>query len=143
MSEKSIKRARKALGLRTTTYEQLPDQHPDMRPCPSWCFVAEDGKISHEVDAKNITSACHSTDILAMQASCYPGKVIGTGKILSASIETYLRQQGQAPPGIRVGLRYFPTNDTQEYLPILRLTIEDADELSRVLAHWVEVARAC
>ena len=93
----------------------------------------KDGKISHGL-MPNITSACPPP--ISWPGVVLPSKVIGTGKILSASIGPTLRPARPEPRQVFARGAGCPPM-TSGYLPILRLTIGDADEVVTVLAHWV------
>lgn len=141
---------RLALGLRPTFY--LTDvgrgaqDHPDKGPCPSWCWAAEDG-YTHEVEPDRPMTIRHRSDSYGTVASLYRGDLdpvpdgeVGEMVTMTATVETHLERDGQSAPVVVVALRQRDEDRQQKYDEVLRLSIDDADELARVLAHLVGLA---
>ena len=64
---------RRELGLRPIGYPDSGD-HPDQRPCPSWCWIAHEEEYEHEVDCRHPLEALHTLEPHpSVVASLYPG----------------------------------------------------------------------
>jgi len=140
----------RTLGLRPTAYsdDDLKSSHPDQRPCPPWCWVGQQEEYGHEVLCGNPTNATHSMagapHVLASlyEGDRYQADAHGHGRVvMTATIEVHLDQIGQGDPTLTVCLRQHVGRESR-YDEVLRLTLTDADELSRALAHVVKVAEA-
>lgn len=134
---------------------EFPDsEHPDQRPCPSWCWIAADNpdKYDHEVDADHIQVATHTMDAIDTRATLYNGDHSYTqNMITTAKIESRLEQAGAGTTTVRVSLRTYAReqgadgnyhNAMKYYESRLRLTVEDARELACVLTYLVQTADA-
>ncbi len=136
---------RRELGLRPIGY---PDSgaHPDQRPCPSWCWIAQEEDYEHEVDSRHPLEASHTLEPHpSVAASLYPGASLslGSGKYIHATttIEPRLVQIGQAHPVINVAMRQYDEAGEQNYEDdFLRLTVDDARELVTALNYLIETA---
>lgn len=128
------------------------DDHPDKRPCPSWCWVVvnnPDG-YAHEIHEHRITTATHALEeAIDTRASLYPADTDHeTRKITTATVESDLRQDGADQPVVRVALRSYPRVKKADgtygrdhaYAELLRLTIEDAREFAAALVYLADVA---
>lgn len=141
LEEPEDRALRTDLGLRPSYY---PDRssHPDTRPCPSWCWVGQsDGEYDHEIDVHHPMTAEHSmSGAPRIVASQYAGEAVRReGWTQTATIELHLRQRGQGEPLIEVYLRQW-LGQKQHFEEVLRLSVTDAEELSRALAHYAQVA---
>lgn len=137
---------RQRLGLRATacTDHGPKGTHPDQRPCPSWCWVGQEDGYEHEVEPNNPMIARHDYEPrMPVVATLYPG-TSNDGTVKAATIEFNLSARGQCAPTIDVYLRSSRWVQGQgwehTFEKSLRLTLTDADEVSRALAHLVEVA---
>ena len=97
---------RRELGLRPTHYLEhsasQKDPHPDTRPCPSWCWIGQEGDdFVHEVNWEHPLSAMHTMGATpSVVASLYPGS-FGSGSprcIHSATLEPYWCRSDRARP---------------------------------------------
>ncbi|GAA4698161.1 hypothetical protein [Nocardioides nanhaiensis] len=123
----------KKLGLRPIEYRS-GEQHPEQRPCPSWCGLAHD-PARHGIDPRHPLSALHTpTWDLEVALSAYRGTLCAEG-VLAASVEVSLEQVGQRAPRIRL-IRYL----NKESTVILTLGLTDAEELALALTYQVQLA---
>lgn len=139
---------RQELGLRPHAYlESGPDNHPDRRPCPSWCWVGQSrGEYDHEISVRHPMTARHDHDRTPhVVASLYQGESScdnnGDRYVTAATIEPVLSQVGQGAPQISVHLRHYEAGKFH-FGEILKLTLTDAQELATALTYLVQTADA-
>lgn len=135
---------RRLLGLRPNHFsDEGPDNHPDRRPCPSWCWI-EDSEYDHEVDWRHPLTATHTmSGSPHVVAELYNGSfthVAGETVYNTATIEPFLEQEGQEEPTIRVSLRHWVSHQEQSFEEVLRLSLTDAEELVTALNYLVKTA---
>lgn len=140
---------RQRLGLRPRLYvdETEKGTHPDQRPCPSWCWIA-DSEYAHEVLEEKPFIAMHQTaGAVTFPAQRYRGRAhwnaaTNLRQVETASLEVDMRQPGQSPPEVSVYLRYYDDDREPVFEKVLTLSLTDATELATALAYWVAVAEA-
>lgn len=136
---------RQLLGLRPSYFsDEESDNHPDRRPCPTWCWVGQDDEYDHDVDWRHPLTATHTMGGTPhVVAELYSGSYTRAGGETvyeSATIEPHLEQEGQEAPTIRVHLRHWLSHQEMSHEEVLRLSLSDADELSRTLDYLVRLA---
>ncbi|MGC4112334.1 MAG: hypothetical protein QM747_18330 [Nocardioides sp.] len=151
-SQGGTRKLPKAPKRRPRTYY---NDHPDTRPCPPWCWIVTDnpdGSYTHDisgtVEPRRMFEVEHTTHRrYPVVASLYTGHVARGGADLAdtATIELNLRQVGQREPRIDVALRHNVWEQGKGWVPEydyqrLKLSIEDARELSAMLAHVVALS---
>lgn len=133
---------RLALRLRETSFEE-GERHPDRRPCPPWCVGARYSTYEHEIEVDNPFEALHRINGgISSVASRYPGVARGES-VQAATLYSVLEQRGQRDPVLQVGVRTYDAQGKQDadllFNP-LRLSLEDARELVKVLSYLVDLA---
>jgi hypothetical protein len=141
LEELSTQAVRAHLGLRQEYYlDEL--QHPDQRPCPSWCWVGRTrGEYGHELAWSHPMAARHALGgAVPVVASLYPGEHLRDGAH-AASIEVDMHQLGQRAPVIALSRRQYPDGHTMKWeWQLLKLSVEDARELAIALNYVADLA---
>ena len=133
---------RQQLGLRPVRYSQdtATHGHPDQRPCPSWCWVAQDDTEGHFIEPAHPFEAVHTLPATPSVAASLYGAGRNADLASVSTIEPRLEQVGQAPPVINVALRLWRGKEMDYTDELLRLSIDDAEDLIAALSYLVKVA---
>ena len=131
--------------MRPIAYAEDGVGHPDRRPCPSWCWVAQHGgEYTHEVDSRHPMGILHTrSDTPSVGLSLYPACPAHGERdrvVRLATLEPHLQQLGDGEPEIHVGRCTFESRERVYQDDSLRLPLDDAQDLMAVLAHLVETA---
>lgn len=119
--------------------------HPDQRPCPSWCWVAQHAEYDHPIGSDQPMQAEHSMEARASVAlTLYRGSqggADGERYMESATLEPRIEQVGQDAPILVIGGRFHDDDGKQAYdHEMVKMTVDDTRDLIKVLTHLVEVA---
>ena len=132
------------LGLRPHHFQEN-GPHPDTQPCPSWCWIAKWGKDGHEIEWRHPLEATHTMEgTPQIAASLYPAEPGSQAypTVVMATIEPRLQQVGQQPPTIRVAFRSYEGREQTYNDELLKLSIDDAEDLIAALSYLVKTAES-
>lgn len=138
---------RAALGLRPIAFRHDSD-HPDTRPCPSWCWIASPTAVeagySHEIDQRHPMAAMHTlSSVPSVALSLYEAdrpKGGGSRWTVLSTLEPRLQQEGQGEPEVRIALREYEGRESSYQDDFLRMSLDDVQDLIAVLSHLVKTA---
>lgn len=135
--EASAYSLRRHLGLRPVAFDknaaQTKGAHPDQRPCPSWCWVAQQDEYDHDVESDHPSTTEHAANRLAsVGLVSYRGYRLADTLHL-ATLQVDVTQLGQAVPRIRLS-----RHDAGDFhADLFKLSVSEAREVVKVLNYVI------